>query len=143
MHTGSDWHEYDYTTQLGPAASMVSRPLIEVVISCRTSSAKIRMLALIDSGTDGTILHADIARSLGINPAECQRATLGGIGTTDNAFITNVKIAVPDFDITMEGPVIFAEGIHIDVLLGQRDFFQRFDIRFEKNIGKFFLASTT
>jgi hypothetical protein len=119
---------------------MASRPLIDVIISCRTSSAKIKLSAMIDSGTDGTILHADIARSLGINPADCERATLGGIGTTDNAFITNVKIAIPDFDIAMEGPVIFAEAIHIDVLLGQRDFFQRFDIRFEKSIGKFFLA---
>ncbi len=95
---------------------------------------------MIDSGTAGTILHADIARSLGINPQECQRATLGGIGTTDMAFISNIKVTVPDFDISIEGPVIFAEGIHIDVLLGQRDFFQKFNIRFEKSIGKFFLS---
>ena len=134
------WKEYDYTVQVGPGNSWVYRPLITVEISSKISGESIPIKAMIDSGTDGTVLNADVARSLFIDPEKCQKVKLGGIGVTEG-FTCNIKLTIPDFKVTMDIPVVFAEKPPFDGLLGQKHFFQRFRIRFEKDRNKFHLAS--
>ena len=72
------WKEYDYTAQLGPRGSYAHRPLIAVEISYKPTSEKITVNAMIDSGTDSTVAHSDIARTLKIDPAACDKIELGG-----------------------------------------------------------------
>ena len=115
------------------------RPLIEVDVSLPGNGNRVRVLAMIDSGTDGTVFDSAVAQSLGINPARCQKVKLGGIGSVEG-FLSNIQLSVPELKTTMNIPVVFAEGLPINGLLGQRHFFQRFRIRFEKDHGKFFLA---
>lgn len=102
-------------------------------------SEKVPIMAMIDSGTDGTVLHADIAEALKIDGSAFPQTELGGIGTS-KGFVTTVKIVAPDFNMTMEVPVIFAKPLPLDGLLGQRHFFSRFKIRFEKDKNKFYMA---
>jgi len=135
------WKEYDYKAQLGPGNALVYRPLFEVEISSRTSRKRRPILALIDSGTDSSVMHADIARGLEIDLAKCQRVRLGGIGSLDG-YLSNIRLFIPDMKIAMYIPVMFAENLPFDGLLGQRHFFQRFKIRFEKDKNKFYLAVT-
>ena len=132
------WKEYDYTIQVGPGNSWVYRPLITVEISAKAGE-KVQLKAMIDSGTDSTILHAEIARKLQIDLARSQRVRLGGIGTIDG-YLATVQLIVPDTNVVMKIPVVFAENLPFDGLLGQRHFFQRFKIRFEKDINKFYLT---
>ena len=80
-----------------------------------------------------------MASSAYASKTKCERGKIGGIGSLEG-FRANVGILIPDFHAKLEIPVFFAENLPLDGLLGQKHFFQRFKIRFEKDIGKFFLA---
>ena len=134
------WKNYDYKIQAGPGMSWVHRPLIPIEVWTIGGSEKVPILAMIDSGTDGTVFHADIAESLGIDEARCKKGVLGGIGSLDG-FYTEIKVVVPDFNITYETPVFFGKKLPMDGLLGQATFFPRFKIRFEKKINKFYVSA--
>ena len=134
------WKGFDYTIQIGPGNSWIDRPLIEIDVSVPGNGNTVRILAMIDSGTDGTVFDSAVAQSLGIDPARCQKVKLGGIGSVEG-FLSTVQLSVPELKITMNIPVVFAEKLPMDGLLGQKHFFQRFRVRFEKDRGKFFLAA--
>jgi len=119
--------------------SWVHRPLIGIEVWTIGGGEKVPILAMIDSGTDGTVFHADIADTLGIDGSRCRPGTLGGIGSLEG-FYTNVKIVIPDFNITYEAPVFFGKNLPMDGLLGQATFFPLFKIRFEKAINKFYVT---
>ena len=137
--TRAKWKKYEYTGQLGPGNILVFRPIIAVDIANISGNEQIRTLALIDSGTDGTIFNADIARAIGVDLSKCQKVKLGGIGATDG-HVSNIRLVIPDFDVAMDIPVVFVENLPFDGLLGQRHFFQRFNVKFEKDLNLFHLA---
>ena len=126
------WKEYDYSVQSGPGNSWIYRPVLKIVVSTK-SSERVHVLAMIDSGTDSTVLDASVAESLNI-------VRLGGIGTAEG-FLSTISLSVPDMDIEMNIPIVFAHHLPMEGLLGQRHFFQRLKIRFEKDINKFYLAA--
>ncbi len=129
--------KYDYTGKWG-LDGVIYRPIIEVDVS--NGSNKISFLALIDSGTDGTILNLEIAHALGIDISKCEETKVGGIGEMEG-FISTVTLAVPDFNVLMEDiTVTFIKNLPFDVLLGQRDFFNKFKITFEKKKNRFELV---
>ena len=88
--------------------SWVQRPLVPIEVWEIGRREKVPIFAMIDSGTDGTVFHADIAESLGIDETRCKKGVLGGIGSLDG-FYTEVKVVVPDFNITYETPVFFGK----------------------------------
>lgn len=139
--TAPRWKPYDYKIQAGPGMSWVHRPMINIEVLALDGSEKVPITAMIDSGTDGTVVHADIAEALGIDEASCQKAVLGGIGSLEG-FRTEIKISVPDFGMMYQTPVIFAKKAPMDCLLGQATFFPKFKIRFEKAVNKFYLLAT-
>ena len=136
------WKEYDYKIQAGPRMSWVHRPLINIEERAIGGSEKVTVLAMIDSGTDGTVFHADIAETLGIDESRCRKGALGGIGSLEG-FYTEVKIVVQDLNVTYKTPVFFGKKLPMDGLLGQATFFPLFKIRFEKAINKFYLATVS
>ena len=133
------WKKYTYTAQWGRGGTIAYRPLIEIQVSNGTGTDAISILALIDSGTDGTVFNADIARSLGIDPNGCQKVRLGGIGMSEG-FMCDIRMALTDLDFEITLPVIFIEKPPFDALLGQRHFFQNFKVKFEKDKNTFQLA---
>lgn len=137
--TRTKWKEYDYKVQAGPGMSWVHRPLINIEVCTLDGREKVPIFAMIDSGTDGTVLHANIAEALGIDESHGKAGILGGIGSLDG-FYAEVKIVVPDFDVEYKSPVFFGKNLPMDGLLGQSSFFPRFKIRFEKAENKFYIA---
>ena len=133
------WKEYNYTVQVGPGNSWIYRPVLEVKIS-QKGAVYVPVLAMIDSGTDSTVIDASVAEKLGIDPRQCQKVKLGGIGSAEG-FLSNVELTLSDMDIRMDIPVVFARNLPMEGLLGQRHFFQRFKIRFEKDVNKFYVAA--
>ncbi|MBM3261075.1 hypothetical protein FJY93_01515 [Candidatus Kaiserbacteria bacterium] len=103
------WKEYDYKIQAGPGMSWVHRPLISIEVCTLDGREKVPVFAMIDSGTDGTVLHSNIAEALGIDESQCRKSVLGGIGSLDG-FVTEVKIAIPDFKVEYRTPVFFGKG---------------------------------
>ncbi|MBI5004139.1 hypothetical protein HZC00_03525 [Candidatus Kaiserbacteria bacterium] len=137
--TRPKWKAYDYKIQAGPGMSWVHRPMINIEVWTLDGRDMVPILAMIDSGTDGTVFHANIAESLGIDESMGRKGILGGIGSLDG-FYTEVKIVVPDFNISYKAPVFFGKNLPMDGLLGQATFFPQFKIRFEKAENKFYLA---
>ena len=134
-----NWKEYDYTAQWGPGDHITFRPILEVRVSKSTES--IPTLALVDSGTDGTLFNAEIARSLKVDLNKCQRIKIGGIGEREG-HICKITLFIPDFRVSMDIPVVFVEDPPFDGLLGQMHFFERFRVRFEKDQKKFYIKDS-
>ena len=133
------WKAYDYTAEWGNDGSVVYRPLIQVDVSYKGKSTSI--MALVDSGTDSALFNADIAKLLEIDLGLCPKAKIGGVGEKIG-FRCDVNLTVRDFKVTMDLPVVFTDELPFGGLLGQRNFFARFHIKFEKNKNEFLLALT-
>lgn len=124
---------------MGFGNSITYRPLIEINVSSGTGTKGLSVLALIDSGTDGTLFNLEMAKVLGIDISKCKKVKVGGIGEREG-FICDVKLTVPDFQVSIDIEVIFVDQLPFDGLLGQRHFFEKFRIKFEKDRNKFYLA---
>lgn len=115
------------------------RPLIQIELSNHDKS--IPTSALVDSGTDTTMVDAEIASELGINLRLCTEIPVSGIGKTKgrkcdvNLTLSQNGVALYIKDMS----VVFVENLPFGVLLGQKDFFNAVDIRFEKRNNRFFL----
>ena len=132
-----DWKEFDYSAQYSGDGAVLYRPIVSIQVL--NGNASIEQLAMIDSGTDRVLMNAEIAVALGIDPEDCEKIKVAGLGKSEG-FACEMKITFPDFDKTFVMSVGFVEGLPFGVLLGQRDFFEYFRIRFEKDRRKFLLA---
>ena len=131
------WIEYPYFAQLSPDG-FAYRPALNVEIS---SGSKLRIIsALVDSGTDSMIVDASLASSLGIDPSTCEKRVLGGIGGSSHGFMAEIEIKVKGFPKKIKARALFIENAPFTALLGQRDFFDNFYVRFEHRKRRFFLA---
>ncbi len=139
-----DWKSYDYSSRRHRISKkLFYRPLIDVDVSGESQCE--RFTALVDSGTELTVMSTQVAQLLDISPVGKPNVQVLSFGDSKLGFIAQVRIIVPEFPSeTIVTNVIFsdsvADGVPYDILLGQEDFFRRFLVRFEKHQNKFFLA---
>ncbi len=116
------------------------RPLIEVEVGNKEDSATFK--ALIDSGTDITVMDTFIAEMLQISPKGRDKGELSGLEAWKKGFIAPVSLKIESFpDVTLNFDVLFIEDLskNFDIILGQHDFFSRFNVTFKKSQNKFYL----
>ena len=133
------WRKYPYTPQVnrrGPM-SFTYRPLVEIAVSGENNTET--FMALVDSGTEITMMDSEIAAVLGIDPIKGKKATASGIGGDKPGFLCKVHIQVQGFDDVLTCNVLFIENLTFDIILGQDDFFKRFLVKFEKRKNTFYL----
>lgn len=136
------WKPYSYELQFGRRGNEDPnyRPILKEIIVNNVSLG-----ALVDSGTDATIIDASLAPVLGVNLAEGKKVKLWGAGDKDQeykiAYLHKVTIEVPGFQETINTKVLFADNLEFEVILGQQDFFHRFYVRFEYHRKKFYLKA--
>ncbi|MEI7709298.1 MAG: hypothetical protein WCI76_01120 [bacterium] len=112
--------------------------MISMVI--RSGAYSHNCFSLIDSGTDSTLINSEFMQLLGIDESKCKKVKVGGVGNSDlYGFISKVKFSIDGFDDTLETEVIFVKDMVTSGLLGQKDIFENFKIRFEKKHRKFYL----
>jgi hypothetical protein len=114
--------------------------LITVTVS---SSSKTRSFkALIDSGSDITVMDKRIADLLDIDLIESEKGTLLGVDAGREGYLHEVSLQTDGFGEVCTFRVLFIEDLHkdFDVILGQQDFFRRFIVRFERHQNTFYLA---
>lgn len=139
---GGGEKEYEYTSRFHRVSKETFyRPLIDVDVSAGRGPETFS--ALIDSGTEVTIMSSEVAQLIGINPTGKKSGMVSGFGDR-RGFVAQVKIVVPEFPLeVLTTEVVFVDGVSsdfpFDILLGQEDFFRRFVIRFEKHKNKFYL----
>ncbi len=132
---------YPYTAQVRKGSIDYSyRPLIEVDVGGETESRRFK--ALVDSGTDVTVMDRVIAELLGITRSSHISATLSGVGESREGFIAPVSLKVDKFpDEIFNFDVIFVENLsnNFDIILGQQDFFRNFTVTFKRKENLFYL----
>ena len=134
-----DWKEYQYTGEFSLKSGIIYRPMIAVDI---LSGEKLfNCFSLIDSGTDSTLINADYMDLLGIDSSICKKVVVGGVGgSTSFGFVSKIKFKIEGFDEEFETEAIFVKNLVTLGLLGQKDIFENFKIRFEKRNRKFYLS---
>ena len=115
------------------------RPIVQIQVFAGTDTRIIP--GLVDSGTEISMISAEIAESLRIDSRKCKKAIAGGVGGDKPAFVSKVTFVVEGFDKPITSNVLFVEDLLFPALLGQDDFFRNFDVRFEKRVNSFYLKA--
>ena len=78
------------------------------------------------------VIHADIGRDLGIDPAQCAPGGIEGSTGTKGGYKCRVTYQVDKFpDVTIATTANFIEDLPVACLVGQDDFFRNFRVQFE------------
>jgi len=118
---------------------MIYRPYVTIYI--HNGTARIPVEALVDSGSDGMVIHASLAKDLGIDPGTCPHKSLGGATGLKEGFTADVSYEVDGFPKdTIETKAIFIPDLPVACLVGQEDLFERFIVQFEKRTNVLKLA---
>ncbi len=136
-----DIRSYGYTAQATRGTiEYTYRPLVDVEVGSVTQSGTFK--ALIDSGSEITILDTSIAELLGISSEGKREGKLSGIGEWRSGFIAPVSLKISRFpDKVFDFEVLFVEdvGENFDIILGQQDFFRNFNVTFKRQENLFYL----
>jgi Aspartyl protease len=132
---------YPYTAQVRRGhIDFAYRPFVDIEVGGEKTSRTFK--ALVDSGTDVTVMDTVIAELLGIESTNRVSATLSGVGDSKKGFIAPVSLKVDKFQHkTFNFEVIFVENLsnNFEIILGQQDFFQNFNVTFKKSEKLFYL----
>lgn len=133
---------YPYLGTLGLGDSLIAyRPSLEIEI-CRDKIG-IAQMAMVDSGSDATLMDVEIAEYLGINLADCPRVKLSGVTGAGDGFVADVEIHIEKIAESIPLQVVFVKELRTGILLGQKGFFEYFTVTFEKNKNRFGLERNT
>jgi hypothetical protein len=92
------------------------------------------LISLVDSGADISLFHSDIGRMLGIEIEAAPKLVFQGVsGAKEVAYLHRVVLLVRELNaITLD--VGFTNSMDVGTgLLGQRGFFEHFDIHFQRS----------
>lgn len=132
------WVKYKYDCHFGFDGTCVcDLPNIEVALSKDSKSDVFTFLGLIDSGCQLTNVNSDIAKLLGINLSDCKTINVMGVTGSCLGYLSTLTMELKDLGGKFEAPVIFLDNLPNPILLGQNNFFDKFDIKFEKRNNTF------
>jgi predicted aspartyl protease len=119
-------------------------PLVSVRLAC--NKEKVKLWALVDSGADFSVFNGDIAAILNIDLKKGKQIELMGlVGGSAPAWVHQVNLEVEGLR-SVNINVAFTESSMPELcLVGQRGFFDQFQIRFEpyKDLIEIYPKSTT
>ncbi len=109
---------------------MFYKPVVPVNFKFRDKT--IAYQALIDTGSDLSIIHADIARQLGIDLKKCPQHTFGGIGGECSGYLQRLDLEIGGV-LFKNIPIVFSDNIAPFGfgILGHQDLFDKFKLVFE------------
>ena len=112
----------------------IRRPLVRVTLA--GPIRELELTALIDSGSDYSLFHVDVAEALGIDLDSCTRNLVAGIEHVPaECFVADVSARVEHLGpVTV--PMMFWERQPISII-GQIGFFDSHRITFERNHDEF------
>lgn len=112
-------------------ASGISRPIIPIEVIHAEKS--IRYYALIDSGADMNVFHAEIADILGIDVESGKEGQISGItqGETQKYYIHPITISIGGWRHKTTAAFMPTLSKNGHGLLGQNGFFDLFTVKFD------------
>jgi len=136
---------YGYTAQIRQGGiDYTYRPLIDVEVGGQKESGTFK--ALVDSGTDITVMDRSIAELLQISSENRRTGRVSGVGEMKTGFFAPVSLKITKFpEKTFNFEVLFIDNLseNFEILLGQQDFFLNFDITFKKSKNTFYLERSS
>ena len=126
--------KYKYTSFFPPDRTLkwIKRPIISIEVFGPNGSNKFS--ALIDSGSDCSLVNAEIAEMLGLDLSKGKPTEFTGIsGKTTGRRLENIQIKIEEFDKPIKIPVCFVKSKTVGLLLGEEGFFDKYRIKFEKD----------
>lgn len=130
--------QFSYLGTLGMGNSpMVYRPSVQIEI--RKGDKSILQMAIVDSGSDITLMDFEIAQFLEIDLGKCKEVNLGGITGKSAGYASEITIVVEKFKKEVTIPVIFTKELNTGILLGQIGFFDTYKVAFDRKNKTFFL----
>lgn len=103
-------------------------PAVAVMLYHGSQSAAVN--ALLDSGSDYSILTSDVARQLGIPIERGELRSVTGIGGETKSFVHHATAKL--LDQTVPITACFVKGYNFPICLLGRDFFEHYKITFEQ-----------
>jgi len=135
---------FKYSKVPRPDGTLRNAPFIP--ISIRTDSGRyVKMIALVDSGADTTVIPSDLAELMGLNVNSKYEIT-GGIGGNVRARKSRMKFGLKgDHEsYSLDVPVLVLEPTSdIPVILGRHGFFEKFHITFKQDEEKIVFKKIT
>jgi hypothetical protein len=114
-----------------PKRPWFKRPLIPVRLRAGDRTATI--MALIDSGADISLFSSSLADVLGLDLQSGRAEQIQGIsGQPVSAYFHTVTLEIVGSPDSFTADVAFSEQLAGTALLGQADFFEQFQIKFER-----------
>ncbi len=114
-----------------PKREWLIYPLIPIRLSAKGRT--IQLLALIDSGADVSLFHSSIAAKLGLDTDIGQTMRYNGIegqSITGQLYTVDLQVVGANERMTMNVGFTDSSGVH--AILGQQDFFEHYQITFER-----------
>jgi predicted aspartyl protease len=108
-----------------------NEPCLTVTLS--NSGNTVTVTGLVDSGCTVTLVEASLAIALGIDLSICPKTKVGGVGGKVDGWMSEIDFIVEGFAKAFSSPVIFVENLPVSTLLGQLNFFEAFNIHFQKS----------
>ena len=103
-------------------------------VTLKNGGNEVTVEALVDSGCTVTHANSAIAEVLGIDLTTCvETLTMGINGEKDKAWLTEVVFSFQGMGEDFSGPLLFTDNLPVSILLGQRNFFDKFDVHFRKS----------
>lgn len=120
-----------YPDKYGPSGSFLYCAMLNIQAALPDPNAPRtkRFEAVIDSGATRTLLHADIARHLGLNTKAGQLETTQGISGSESVYLHEIMLYLPGGPIKTR--VGFKENLPLAGLLGMNGFFEFFRVTFD------------
>ena len=130
--------EYKYTCRIdGEGAFACDMPFI--VVKLHHGGRAMKVTALIDSGCTTTHIRTDIADALGIDLSKAKEKNSSGITGTAIGKHFKMTIEIEGHGKPFETPIACLSTLPVAMLLGQDNFFDKFNVKFEKNKNSFFI----
>ncbi len=136
--------EFPYTCRVDKTISTCrcDDPLVPLIL--HFAGNKIKTDGLVDSGCSITHANADIARVLGVileNPPCMIIKSIGISGKSEpvTGYLTTVEFQIEGQKNIFNGPILYVENLPYQVLLGQDNFFDQYNVHFKKSKGIFIL----
>jgi len=118
-------------SSVNPSPPYIARPLIPIRLSLK--AMHLDTYALVDSGADRSVFHLRFADELLIDLESSKKEFYFGIGGQPVAVYhhkVNIQLLGSQHSIDVE--VGFTDAPGVDAILGEADFFEHYQIKFER-----------
>jgi len=114
-----------------PQDPWIPLPLITIRLS--HNGRLVQLDALIDSGATASLFHSVVADKLGVDLRSGLKHEFVGIsGHSVEAYLHEVELQILGMPNSLKVAAAFTESPGVGALLGQADFFQHYQIKFER-----------